>query len=152
MKLRDQLISEWSQWLKIIQNLSYLTNMNYFSNLTKIITEISTLTVASSQYTNFSLKGKKSGKSMKYSKVFSLNKSKGFDFDNKDIWRPGWDKYFMRLAEVVSSRSNCMKRAVGALIVQDNRIVSTGYNGTPFGFRNCSDGGCERCNGFSGAG
>jgi dCMP deaminase len=39
-----------------------------------------------------------------------------------------------------------MKRAVGAVIVNDLRIVSTGYNGTPFGFLNCSEGGCQRCN------
>ena len=52
----------------------------------------------------------------------------------------------MRLAEVVSTRSNCMKRGVGAVIVSDLRIVSTGYNGTPFGFLNCMEGGCDRCN------
>jgi len=39
-----------------------------------------------------------------------------------------------------------MKRAVGAVIVKDKRIISTGYNGTPIGFTNCMDGGCERCN------
>ena len=54
--------------------------------------------------------------------------------------------YFLRLAEVVATRSNCMKRAVGAVIVNDLRIVSTGYNGTPFGSLNCNQGGCERCN------
>lgn len=60
--------------------------------------------------------------------------------------RPKWDTYFLRLAEVVATRSNCMKRAVGAVIVNDLRIVSTGYNGTPFGCDNCSEGGCPRCN------
>lgn len=39
-----------------------------------------------------------------------------------------------------------MKRLVGCVIVNDKRIVSTGYNGTPFGMPNCKDGGCERCN------
>ena len=39
-----------------------------------------------------------------------------------------------------------MKRAVGAVIVNDHRIVSTGYNGTPFNSKNCNEGGCERCN------
>lgn len=39
-----------------------------------------------------------------------------------------------------------MKRAVGAVIVNDFRIISTGYNGTPFGCTNCNEGGCERCN------
>jgi len=46
----------------------------------------------------------------------------------------------------VATRSNCMKRCVGAVIVNDLRIVSTGYNGTPFGSLNCNEGGCERCN------
>ena len=52
----------------------------------------------------------------------------------------------MRIAHITSTRTNCMKRAVGAVIVQDNRIVATGYNGTPFQHLNCNEGGCERCN------
>ncbi len=59
--------------------------------------------------------------------------------------RPSWDEYFMRIARVASMRSNCIKRKVGALIVRDRRIVSTGYNGTPRGTRNCNEGGCPRC-------
>ena len=59
--------------------------------------------------------------------------------------RPGWDEYFMRIAQVASMRSNCIKRRVGALIVRDRRIISTGYNGTPRGTRNCNEGGCPRC-------
>jgi len=59
--------------------------------------------------------------------------------------RPGWDIYFMQMAVLVSSRSNCLKRCVGSVIVRDRRIVSTGYNGTPFGVKNCIDGGCTRC-------
>jgi len=66
--------------------------------------------------------------------------------------RPGWDDYFMSIAKVVSLRSNCVKRKVAAIIVRDKRIVSTGYNGTPRGTRNCSDGGCPRCNNFAEAG
>jgi len=66
--------------------------------------------------------------------------------------RPGWDDYFMSIAKVVSLRSNCVKRKVAAIIVRDKRIVSTGYNGTPRGTRNCSDGGCPRCNNFTEAG
>ena len=60
----------------------------------------------------------------------------------------------MQLAHLVSKRTNCMKRAVGCVIVKDCRIVATGYNGTPFGMENCKDGGCERCNSMtpSGAG
>jgi dCMP deaminase len=63
--------------------------------------------------------------------------------------RPGWDDYFMNIARMVASRSNCVKRKVGAVIVRDRRIVSTGYNGTPRGVRNCNEGGCPRCNAFA---
>lgn len=62
--------------------------------------------------------------------------------------RPGWDVYFMDIARVVSSRSNCVKRKVAAVITKDRRIISTGYNGTPRGTRNCNEGGCPRCNSF----
>ncbi len=60
--------------------------------------------------------------------------------------RPGWDEYFMNIAEVVASRSNCSRRHVAAVIVKEHRIISTGYNGTPRGVKNCFEGGCPRCN------
>tara|TARA_B100000315_G_scaffold29647_1_gene25175 strand:- start:4653 stop:5660 length:1008 start_codon:yes stop_codon:yes gene_type:complete len=63
--------------------------------------------------------------------------------------RPDWDEYFMNIAKVVASRSNCMKRHVAAVIVKDKRIISTGYNGTPRGVTNCNEGGCPRCNQFA---
>ncbi len=63
--------------------------------------------------------------------------------------RPGWDEYFMSIARMVASRSNCVKRKVGAVIALDRRIISTGYNGTPRGTRNCNEGGCPRCNSFA---
>jgi dCMP deaminase len=66
--------------------------------------------------------------------------------------RPGWDEYFMEIAHVVSLRSNCVKRKVAAVITLDKRIISTGYNGTPRGVRNCNEGGCPRCNELSPAG
>lgn len=66
--------------------------------------------------------------------------------------RPSWDEYFMGIAKMVASRSNCMKRHVAAVIVKDKRIVSTGYNGTPRGCRNCDAGGCPRCNSFADSG
>tara|TARA_B110000879_G_C10823756_1_gene375117 strand:- start:136 stop:606 length:471 start_codon:yes stop_codon:yes gene_type:complete len=47
---------------------------------------------------------------------------------------------------MASLRSNCKKRKVGCIIVKDNRVLSTGMNGTPTGFVNCLDGGCDRCN------
>ena len=49
--------------------------------------------------------------------------------------RPSWDEYFMSIARVVASRSNCVKRKVAAVITLDRRIISTGYNGTPRGTR-----------------
>jgi dCMP deaminase len=64
----------------------------------------------------------------------------------RETQRPSWDEYFMNIAKVVASRSNCMKRKVAAIIVRDKRVVSTGYNGTPRGTRNCNEGGCPRCN------
>lgn len=62
--------------------------------------------------------------------------------------RPDWDPYFMSIARVVALRSNCIKRKVAAVIVRERRIISTGYNGTPRGVANCSEGGCPRCNHF----
>ena len=59
--------------------------------------------------------------------------------------RPGWDEYFMNIAEVVATRSNCSRRHVGAVIVRNRHILATGYNGTPHGVKNCFDGGCPRC-------
>jgi dCMP deaminase len=63
--------------------------------------------------------------------------------------RPSWDEYFMSIARVVASRSNCVKRKVAAVVTRDRRIISTGYNGTPRGTRNCNEGGCPRCNSLS---
>ena len=60
--------------------------------------------------------------------------------------RPTWDEYFMNIAKVVAMRSNCIKRKVAAIIVKDRRVISTGYNGTPRGAKNCNEGGCPRCN------
>ena len=59
--------------------------------------------------------------------------------------RPSWDEYFMKIAEDASTRSNCLRRKVGALIVKQRNIISTGYNGTPIGVKNCFEGGCPRC-------
>jgi dCMP deaminase len=60
-------------------------------------------------------------------------------------YRPSWDEYFMKIADDASTRSNCLRRKVGALIVKQRNIISTGYNGTPFGVKNCFEGGCPRC-------
>ena len=66
--------------------------------------------------------------------------------------RPGWDEYFMKMAQVASLRSNCAKRKVAAVIVRDKRVITTGYNGTPRGTKNCFEGGCPRCNGLAESG
>src|SRR2546430_5970437 len=70
----------------------------------------------------------------------------------KEVQRPSWDEYFMNIAKVVASRSNCIKRKVAAIIVKDKRVISTGYNGTPRGTRNCNEGGCPRCNSLATSG
>lgn len=57
-----------------------------------------------------------------------------------------WDDYFMRIAHTVKLRSSCSRRQVGSILVMDKRVISTGYNGTPKGVKNCDEGGCERCN------
>ena len=66
--------------------------------------------------------------------------------------RPDWDTYFIDIAHVVARRSNCCRRHVAALIVLEKRIISTGYNGTPRGIKNCYEGGCPRCAGKSKSG
>ena len=60
--------------------------------------------------------------------------------------RPTWDQYFMHLASLAARRSNCMRRQVGCVLVRQNRVLSTGYNGTPRNLLNCTAGGCPRCN------
>jgi dCMP deaminase len=61
----------------------------------------------------------------------------------KDV-RPGWDEYFLEIAKLVSKRSTCLRRKVGALVVKGRRILATGYNGTPSGIKHCSEAGCLR--------
>lgn len=58
--------------------------------------------------------------------------------------RPSWDEYFMSIAEMVKTRSTCTRRQVGAVIVRDKRILTTGYNGTPAGLKHCAEVGCLR--------
>lgn len=59
--------------------------------------------------------------------------------------RPSWDEYFMGMAELTAERSTCLRRQVGAVIVQDKHIVATGYNGAPRGLPHCEEkGGCLR--------
>ncbi|MBI2875784.1 MAG: cytidine/deoxycytidylate deaminase family protein, partial [Candidatus Tectomicrobia bacterium] len=58
--------------------------------------------------------------------------------------RPDWDEYFMRIARLVAQRATCLRRQVGAILVKENRILTTGYNGAPSGLRHCLDIGCLR--------
>ena len=58
--------------------------------------------------------------------------------------RPSWEQYFMQLAHLISTRSTCTRRKVGAVVVKNKRILATGYNGTPSGVRHCSEAGCLR--------
>ncbi|MGB9866294.1 MAG: deoxycytidylate deaminase [Bacillota bacterium] len=58
--------------------------------------------------------------------------------------RPSWDEYFMEVAAVVSKRSTCLRRAVGAVLVKEKRILATGYNGAPTGLPHCAEVGCLR--------
>ncbi len=58
--------------------------------------------------------------------------------------RPSWEEYFMDIAILVAKRSTCLRRAVGALIIKDKRILATGYNGAPSGIRHCVEVNCLR--------
>ena len=61
-------------------------------------------------------------------------------------YRPKPEESLMSLAVATAARSNCRKRAVGAIITSERRIIAAGYDGTIMGFTNCIDGGCPRCN------
>ena len=58
--------------------------------------------------------------------------------------RPDNDSYFMRMAELVSTRSTCLRRQVGAVVVKEKRVLTTGYNGAPRGLKHCAEVGCVR--------
>jgi dCMP deaminase len=61
--------------------------------------------------------------------------------------RPGWDEYFMQIARTVATRATCPRASVGAVLVRDHRILTTGYNGAPRRVAHCSDVGCHMVNG-----
>ena len=58
--------------------------------------------------------------------------------------RPQWREYFMDITRLVAKRSTCLRRAVGAIVVKDKRILTTGYNGAPSGVPHCAQTGCLR--------
>ena len=62
-----------------------------------------------------------------------------------DNERISWDEYFMRFAELAATRTTCLRRSVGAVIVKNKHILATGYNGAPKTVPHCKDlGGCLR--------
>lgn len=63
---------------------------------------------------------------------------------NKSATRPSWDEYFVRISQEVATRSTCLRRHVGAVLVREKRLLCTGYNGVPMGLSHCSDRGCPR--------
>lgn len=59
--------------------------------------------------------------------------------------RPNWQTYFLEMASLAATRSTCLRRRVGAVLVRDNIVLATGYNGAPRGTAHCEDiGGCLR--------
>ena len=64
--------------------------------------------------------------------------------DGSPSQRPGWEAYFLAMAMMAATRSTCVRRQVGAVIVCGNRILATGYNGSPAGTRHCDETGCLR--------
>jgi dCMP deaminase len=58
--------------------------------------------------------------------------------------RPTWDEYFLEVANLVSKRTTCLRRGVGAVLVKDKKILATGYNGAPSGLKHCIEIGCLR--------
>jgi dCMP deaminase len=64
--------------------------------------------------------------------------------ENKKKLRPTWDEYFINIAKLVSSRSTCLRRDVGAVVVKNKQVLTTGYNGAPAGVRHCDEVGCMR--------
>ncbi|MCF7908703.1 MAG: cytidine/deoxycytidylate deaminase family protein [Candidatus Omnitrophica bacterium] len=63
---------------------------------------------------------------------------------SEKIKRPNWDQYFMKAAFLISERSTCLRRRVGAVLVKDKQILATGYNGAPSGITHCDLKGCLR--------
>jgi len=63
---------------------------------------------------------------------------------NRALKRPDWNTYFLELAHLASRRATCLRRKVGAVIVKNKHLLSTGYNGAPKGISHCDTMGCLR--------
>ncbi len=61
--------------------------------------------------------------------------------EERQHYRPSWDDYFMAIAKIIASRGTCDRLYAGAVLVKNNRIISTGYNGSPPGLPHCHDAG-----------
>ncbi|MDR0822830.1 MAG: dCMP deaminase family protein [Endomicrobium sp.] len=73
-----------------------------------------------------------------------MNNNEKQNKENLAVIRPSWDEYFMKLAWLVAERSTCLRHHVGAVIVRDKRILTTGYNGAAAGVKDCLTLGCLR--------
>ena len=71
--------------------------------------------------------------------------SRSLELTDRETVRPSKQEYFLLLALAARTRADCLGRRVGAVVVRDDRVISTGYNGTPIGMPNCSEDGCHRC-------
>jgi len=60
------------------------------------------------------------------------------------VKRPAWDEYFLKMAMLIAERSTCLRHHVGAVLVRDRRVLSTGYNGAASGLADCLEQGCLR--------
>ena len=72
------------------------------------------------------------------------NRMKAEKTPGQGITRPSWDEYFMDIVSLVARRSTCLRRGVGAVLVKEKRLLTTGYNGAPSGLRHCLEVGCLR--------
>ena len=76
--------------------------------------------------------------------VYCIQDSRPWRERKENMERPSWDEYFLEILQVVKKRSTCLRRQVAAIIVQDKRIIATGYNGAPKGVAHCGEVGCLR--------
>lgn len=85
-------------------------------------------------------KEKNKNKESKYKEIIEIvGKNENTENIEKAKKRPSWDEYFASITKQVATRSTCLRRKVGAIIVKDKRILTTGYNGAPMGVENCLD-------------
>lgn len=77
-------------------------------------------------------------------KKTAKNKKEAQITSRKSLNRPSWDEYFLKIAHLVATRSTCLRRKVGAVVVKNKQILTTGYNGAPTGIAHCDKVGCLR--------